>query len=66
VRIGITVGLGLRSESTIDGLTERVQALAALGLASAWMPSGSGFDPLTALTVAGRGTSGIELRKAVT
>jgi 5,10-methylenetetrahydromethanopterin reductase len=65
VRIGITVGLGLRSESTIDGLTERIETLAALGLATAWMPSGSGFDPLTALPVAGRGTAGIELGTAV-
>jgi 5,10-methylenetetrahydromethanopterin reductase len=65
VRIGITVGLGLRSEATIDDLTQRVQALASLGFASAWMPSGSGFDPLTALPVAGRGTTGIELGTAI-
>jgi 5,10-methylenetetrahydromethanopterin reductase len=65
VRIGITVGLGLRSESTMDGLTARVEALAATGFATAWMPCGSGFDPLTALPVAGRGTTGIELGTAI-
>jgi 5,10-methylenetetrahydromethanopterin reductase len=65
VRIGMTVGLGLRSESTMDSLTERVEALAAAGFATVWMPCGSAFDPLTALPVAGRGTAGIELGTAI-
>jgi F420-dependent oxidoreductase-like protein len=65
MRLGVTVGLGLRSESVIDGLTERVKALASLGLATAWMPAGWGLDPLTALAVAGRDTSGIELGTAI-
>jgi 5,10-methylenetetrahydromethanopterin reductase len=65
MRIGVTVGLGLRPESTLDGLTERVEALASLGFATAWMPAGSGFDPLTALAVAGRDTAAIELGTAV-
>jgi 5,10-methylenetetrahydromethanopterin reductase len=65
VRMGITVGLGLRSESAIDGLAGRLEELAELGFASAWMPAGSGFDPLTALAAAGRRTSGIELGTAI-
>jgi 5,10-methylenetetrahydromethanopterin reductase len=65
VQIGMTVGLGLRSESAIDGLAGRLEDLAALGFASAWMPAGSGFDPLTALAAAGRRTSGIELGTAI-
>jgi 5,10-methylenetetrahydromethanopterin reductase len=65
VRIGMTVGLGLRSESTMDSLAGRVEALAAQGFATVWMPCGSGFDPLTALPVAGRATAGIELGTAI-
>lgn len=65
MQLGVTVGLGLRSESAIDGLAIRVETLASLGLATAWMPAGSGFDPLTALAVAGRGAAGIELGTAV-
>ena len=65
MRIGMTVGLGLRSESTMDSLASRVEALAAQGFATVWMPCGSGFDPLTALPVAGRATAGIELGTAI-
>jgi 5,10-methylenetetrahydromethanopterin reductase len=65
MRMGITVGLGLRSESAIDGLAGRLEDLAALGFASAWMPAGSGFDPLTALAAAGRRTAGMELGTAI-
>jgi 5,10-methylenetetrahydromethanopterin reductase len=65
VRMGMTVGLGLRSEASVDGLAERLQSLAAAGFASAWMPAGSGFDPLTALAAAGRDTSGLELGTAI-
>ena len=49
----------------MDGLTSRVEALAAQGIATVWMPCGSGFDPLTALPVAGRATAGIELGTAI-
>jgi F420-dependent oxidoreductase-like protein len=59
MRMGMTVGLGLRSETSVDGLAARLESLAAAGFASAWMPAGSGFDPLTALAAAGRGTSAL-------
>ena len=65
MRLGITVGLGDRSETTIAGLAGRVRALEAQGFATVWMPTGAGFDPVTALAVAGQGTTAIELGTAV-
>ncbi len=65
MKIGITVGLGARAESTIDGLVERAGQIEASGLAGMWMPVAFGMDPMTALAIAGRATTDIELGTAV-
>ena len=56
MKIGITVGLGSRSESTIDGLVERVKDTEARSFPSVWMTNAFGFDAITALSAAGRET----------
>ena len=65
VRIGITVGIGARAESTIEGLAQRVKEYEDRGFATAWMANAFGFDAITALTVAGHDTGRIELGTAV-
>lgn len=65
MRIGVTVGLGEHSETDICGLLKRVKELEARGFPTVWMPTGPGFDPVTALAVAGAQTSTIELGSAV-
>lgn len=65
MKIGITVGLGSRSESTIDGLVARVKDAESRGLPSVWMTNAFGFDAITALSAAGRETSSIEMGTAV-
>lgn len=65
MRIGITVGLGARSESTIDGVVKRVKDAEARGFASAWMTNAFAFDAMTALAAVARETSRIELGTAV-
>jgi F420-dependent oxidoreductase-like protein len=65
MEIGITVGLGSRSESTIDGLSERVEDAEKRGFASAWSTNAFGFDAMTALAAAARHTKTIELGTAV-
>src|SRR5687767_11883005 len=65
MRIAITVGLGSRSESTIDGLVDRIKDAEARGFPSVWMTNAFGFDAITALSAAGRETSAIEMGTAV-
>ena len=65
MKIGITVGLGSRSEATIDGLVERVRDAEARGFTSVWMTNAFGFDAMTALSAAGRETATVELGTAV-
>jgi 5,10-methylenetetrahydromethanopterin reductase len=65
VKIGITVGLGSRSESTIDGIVDRIRDAETRGFATAWMTNAFGFDAITALSAVGRQTSSIELGTAV-
>jgi F420-dependent oxidoreductase-like protein len=65
MKIGITVGLGSRSESTIDGLVDRIKDAEARGFPSVWMTNAFGFDAITALSAAGRETSAIEMGTAV-
>lgn len=65
MNIGITVGVGARSETTIDGLAARLQQLEQMGFRSAWMPTAFGLDAITALAAAGRGLSRIEIGTAV-
>jgi F420-dependent oxidoreductase-like protein len=65
MRIGITVGLGSRSEGTIDGVVQRVIDAETRGFDSLWMTNAFGFDAITALGMAGRQTRRIELGTAV-
>ena len=65
MKIGITVGLGSRSEATIDGLVDRVKDAEARGFGSVWMTNAFGFDAMTALSAAGRETNAIEMGTAV-
>ena len=65
MRIGITVGLGSRSESTIDGVASRIADAEARGFDSVWMTNAFAFDAMTALSGAGRDTQRIELGTAV-
>ncbi len=65
MNIGITVGLGARSEGTIDGVVQRVRDAEARGFATVWMTNAFGFDAITALSAAGRETSRVELGTAV-
>lgn len=65
MRIGITVGLGARSEATIDGVVKRVKDAEARGFDTVWMTNAFAFDAMTALSAVGRETSRIELGTAV-
>lgn len=65
MRIGITVGLGSRSESTVDGIAARIADAEARGFASVWSTNAFGFDAITALAAAARGTHRVELGTAV-
>lgn len=65
MRIGITVGLGSRSEATIDGIVERVRDAESRGFTSVWMTNAFAFDAITALSAVGRHTSSVELGTAV-
>jgi F420-dependent oxidoreductase-like protein len=49
----------------LDEMTERFRAVAARGLASAWLPQSAGFDALTVLSVCGAQVPGIELGTSV-
>ncbi len=65
MRIGITVGLGARSESTVDGVVKRVKDAEARGFETVWMTNAFAFDAMTALSAVGRETSRVELGTAV-
>jgi F420-dependent oxidoreductase-like protein len=65
MKIGMTVGLGARSEGTIDGVVGRIKDAEARGFSSVWMTNAFSFDAITALAAAGRETSRIELGTAV-
>lgn len=65
MKIGVTLGLGARAESTIAGLSARVKQLEEMGFHSVWLPMAFGFDAITALAVAGQDTSRIEIGTAV-
>lgn len=65
MKIGITVGLGSRSESTVDGVVRRVKELEARGFATVWMTNAFAFDAMTAMAAAGRETQHVELGTAV-
>ncbi|MBI2766631.1 MAG: TIGR03564 family F420-dependent LLM class oxidoreductase [Chloroflexi bacterium] len=65
MKIGITAGLGARTETTIAGLAARAREIEAHGFAGMWMPTAFGFDGITALVAAGLGTPALELGTAV-
>ena len=58
------IGLGAGAP-TIDRIVEQVVEAEAAGFTSMWLPSAVLGDPLTAIAVAGRATSSIELGTAV-
>jgi F420-dependent oxidoreductase-like protein len=65
MKIGMTVGLGARSESTIDGIIKRAKDAEARGFDTVWMTNAFAFDAMTALSAVGRETSRVELGTAV-
>lgn len=65
MKIGITVGIGSRSDATIEGLVARAQDIEQRGFAAMWMANAFGLDAITALAVAGRASTGIEVGTAV-
>jgi F420-dependent oxidoreductase-like protein len=60
VKIGLTGGA-----ATVDKMIEQAQRAEADGFTSLWFASTVGGDPLTAIAVAGRATTSIELGTAV-
>jgi F420-dependent oxidoreductase-like protein len=58
------IGLGAGAP-TIDRIIEQAEEAEAAGFTSLWLPSSVLGDPLTAIAVAGRATSSIELGTAV-
>lgn len=65
MRIGVTIGLGARRETTVPGLVESAQALEVAGFHSVWIPNAFAFDAITAMTAVGVQTSRIEVGTAV-
>ena len=61
MRIGIGIGEGVGEGGALNELLARIQQAEADGFASAWMANIFGFDAITALALAGRETSRIEL-----
>ena len=44
MKIAVTVGLGARSETTIDGLINRAQEIESNGFHGMWLPNAFSFD----------------------
>lgn len=65
MRIGIMVGEVAGQPGSIDGLIVQAQQAEQDGLATAWFPQIFGIDAMTAVALAGRATSRIELGTAV-
>jgi F420-dependent oxidoreductase-like protein len=65
MHISMTVGLGARTETTIEGLIARGLELRDEGFHGMWMPNAFGFDAMTALAVVGSQVNGIEIGTAV-
>jgi len=65
MRIGVMVGATGGPDGELDGLVARAQQLEARGFHSIWMAHIFGLDAITALAIAGRETSRIELGTAV-
>lgn len=65
MHISMTVGLGARAETAIEGLIARGRELRDQGFHGMWMPNAFGFDAITALAVVGSHVDGIEIGTAV-
>jgi len=62
---GMRIGLGIRVDQGLDGILSDVRAAEVAGFQSVWLANIFGVDALTALALAGRETSRIELGTAV-
>lgn len=65
MQIGIMAGAGEGPEGTVDGLIASAKRAEARGFAGMWLANIFGLDAITALALAGRETSRIELGTAV-
>ena len=65
MRIGVMAGASPGPEGTLDGLVARAKDLEARGFDAMWLANIFGLDAITALAIAGRETSKIELGTAV-
>jgi 5,10-methylenetetrahydromethanopterin reductase len=65
MRIGVMSGATGGPDGELDGLVARAKDLEARGFHSMWMANIFGLDAITALAIAGRETSRIELGTAV-
>lgn len=65
MKIGLMVGEAAGQPGGIDGLVAQVQRAEAEGFATAWLAQIFGVDAMTAIAIAGRETSRIELGTAV-
>src|SRR4051812_1358175 len=59
------VGASFFIDQSLDGITQRLQHLEELGYDTIWVPQIFGWDTLTALAVAGRNTTRVEIGTAV-
>ena len=59
------IGASFFIDQSLDDIAERLQHLERLGFDTVWVPQIFGWDTLTALAVAGRGTERIEIGTAV-
>jgi F420-dependent oxidoreductase-like protein len=63
--LGMRIGLGVRVDAGLDDILADVKRAEEAGFQSAWLANIFGVDALTAVTLAGRETSRIELGTAV-
>ena len=59
------IGASFFIDQSLDEIAQRLQHLEGLGFDTVWVPQIFGWDTLTALAVAGRGTERIEIGTAV-
>ena len=59
------IGASFFIDQSLDDIAQRLQHLEGLGFDTVWVPQIFGWDTLTALAVAGRGTERIEIGTAV-
>ncbi|PPR66387.1 MAG: hypothetical protein CFH00_01247, partial [Alphaproteobacteria bacterium MarineAlpha1_Bin1] len=66
MKLGIMTGAIPDPDATIDGFIELARDVERRGFASLWMANTRGHDAVTAMAIAGRETSKIEVGTAVT